>query len=91
MEVFNITNSSQDDFYDYVNNKTVDDDHKKISHIMNVVTCIIISVGLPLTLVAIYALYSMVGTLQVRFYIYVTLIGSLTHAVCMCGSMTAFS
>ena len=31
--------------------------------IMYVITCVIISIGLPLTLVAIYALYSQVSTL----------------------------
>ena len=70
MEDFNITNTSQDDIYDYINtaydygeNRTVDRDYEKVYRIMNVVMWIIISVGLPLTLVAIYALYSMVGTL----------------------------
>lgn len=68
MAVFNITNTSQDNISDYLNtasdydeNRTVD--HEKVQRIMNVVTWIIISVGLPLTLVAIYALYSMVRTL----------------------------
>ncbi|XP_073337590.1 G-protein coupled receptor 4-like [Pagrus major] len=75
MEVFNITNTSQDNSYDYINTaydyddninynysdgRPVDDDRDKVYRIMNVVTCIIISVGLPLTLLAIYALYSMV-------------------------------
>lgn len=70
MEDFNVTNTSQDDIYDYINtaydhdeNRTVNHDHEKVYRIMNVVMWIIISVGLPLTLVAIYALYSMVGTL----------------------------
>lgn len=68
MAVFNITNTSQDNISDYLNtasdydeNRTVD--QEKVQRIMNVVTWIIISVGLPLTLVAIYALYSMVRTL----------------------------
>ena len=70
MEDFNITNTAEDNINDYLNtafdygeNRTIDHDHEKVYRIMNVVTWIIISVGLPLTLVAIYALYSMVGTL----------------------------
>ena len=66
---FNITNTSQDNNYnnitaDYNKNSTIDDEYqRKVKFIMFVVECIIISVGLPLTLVAIYALRSMVGTL----------------------------
>lgn len=71
MEVFNITNTSQDDFFDYINavydykqNRTVDNDEKrKLQSYMFVLQCIIVSIGLPLTLMAIYALHSMVGTL----------------------------
>ena len=71
MEVFNITNTSEDDIFDYINtafdygqNRTTnDDDKRKFWSNMFVLQCIIISVGLPLTLMAIYALHSMVGTL----------------------------
>ncbi|XP_030298124.1 psychosine receptor-like [Sparus aurata] len=67
MDVFNITNNSQDNSYnnsnittDYNKNSTIDDEYqRKVKFIMFVLECIIISVGLPLTLVAIYALRSM--------------------------------
>ncbi|XP_045921148.1 G-protein coupled receptor 4-like [Micropterus dolomieu] len=67
MEDFYINSTSQDQSSDYsnitfdynVDNSTSYYDEKAKS-IMFVVTCLIISVGLPLTLVAIYALYSMV-------------------------------
>ena len=70
MEVFNFTNTSQDIYNnsnmttDCNKNSTRDDEYqRKVKFTMFVVECIIISVGLPLTLVAIYALRSMVGTL----------------------------
>ena len=58
-------------YYDYVNDTSQDMSHDYNSTsksfdfvlIINVVTCIIICIGLPLTLVAIYALYSLVRTL----------------------------
>ena len=66
-----IFNTSQDYDYDYSNITDVHDSNitDGDSHIedviydrfiIKVVTCIIACVGLPLTLVAIYALYSMV-------------------------------
>ncbi|XP_038586061.1 G-protein coupled receptor 4-like [Micropterus salmoides] len=55
MEGLNITSSSQNQSYDYSNTTS-----KYHIDPVEVVTCIIIAVGLPLTLVAIYSLYSMV-------------------------------
>ncbi|XP_038588123.1 G-protein coupled receptor 4-like [Micropterus salmoides] len=57
MKDFYINSTSQDQSYDYSNITSIDDKHIKIIH---AVTCIIIAIGLPLTLLAIYALYSMV-------------------------------
>ncbi|XP_073337591.1 chemokine XC receptor 1-like [Pagrus major] len=78
MEVFNITNTSQD-------NNTINDEYeRKVIHIMNVVTCIIISVGLPLTLVAIYALHSMVRSDHVApIYVINLLVSDLIQFCCM--------
>ncbi|XP_051253730.1 uncharacterized protein LOC127362270 isoform X2 [Dicentrarchus labrax] len=64
-------NTSQDKIYDYSNfsfdyeyHNNVDMiyyyEYKKLQFIMHVVTCIIICIGLPSTLVAIYAVYSQV-------------------------------
>ncbi|KAG7238464.1 hypothetical protein INR49_030859 [Caranx melampygus] len=67
MEDFYINNTSVDESY---NNIDIDHEHEgnncnimeplSIKDATNVATCIIISVGLPLTLVAIYGLYSQV-------------------------------
>ncbi|XP_039640655.1 mas-related G-protein coupled receptor member A6-like [Perca fluviatilis] len=46
-------------------NNSTDLDLRKIESIIYVMTCIIICIGLPLTLVAIYALYSLVGKYNV--------------------------
>ncbi|XP_038586191.1 G-protein coupled receptor 4-like isoform X3 [Micropterus salmoides] len=56
MEGLNINSTSQDQSYDY-NNITSNYFEPNVIH---VVTYIVVAVGLPLTLVAIYALYSMV-------------------------------
>ncbi|XP_038586202.1 mas-related G-protein coupled receptor member X4-like [Micropterus salmoides] len=60
MEGLYFNSTSQDQSYDYSDNTELDDYNSKLYFIMKVVTCIIVAVGLPLTLVAIYALYSMV-------------------------------
>ncbi|XP_038586066.1 G-protein coupled receptor 4-like [Micropterus salmoides] len=60
MEDFNINSSSQNQSYDYSNTTS-----KYHIDPVEVVTCIIIAVGLPLTMVAIYSLYSMVRRDQV--------------------------
>ncbi|XP_038586197.1 G-protein coupled receptor 4-like isoform X2 [Micropterus salmoides] len=63
MEGLYINSSSQDQSYGYSNTTFNYQDYeqkKKLRLILNVVTYIIVAVGLPLTLVAIYSLYSMV-------------------------------
>ncbi|XP_036979080.1 proteinase-activated receptor 1-like isoform X2 [Acanthopagrus latus] len=97
MEVFNITNTSQDDFFDYINavydykqNRTVDNDEKrKLQSYMFVLQCIIVSIGLPLTLMAIYALHSMVRSNHVApIYVINLLMSDLIHFCCMIVRMT---
>ncbi|XP_038588780.1 G-protein coupled receptor 4-like, partial [Micropterus salmoides] len=58
MEDFYINNTSQN--YDYSEFTFNSYEYKKLAFIKHVVTCTIIGIGLPLTLVAVYALYSMV-------------------------------
>ncbi len=72
MEDFNINSTSQDktynngnitsNYYVYSNitSDYYDDYYKELYFIMYVGTCMVIAIGLPLTL---YALYSLVGTL----------------------------
>ncbi|XP_045921152.1 G-protein coupled receptor 4-like [Micropterus dolomieu] len=67
MEDFYNNSTSQNQSYDYSNitsdyydNSDINNYYQKNYFIMNVLTCIIIGTGLPLTLVAVYALYSMV-------------------------------
>nr|XP_033469656.1 G-protein coupled receptor 4-like [Epinephelus lanceolatus] len=59
MEDLHINNTSQDN-RDYHSNMAFDPFNYKTRSIINVVTCVILSIGLPLTLMAIYALYSQV-------------------------------
>ncbi|XP_045910205.1 G-protein coupled receptor 4-like [Micropterus dolomieu] len=64
-----------DEFYEYL---------KKLDFILNVVTYIIVAVGLPLTLVAIYALYSMVRSDHVApIYVINLLITDILQVCCM--------
>ncbi|XP_073337976.1 proteinase-activated receptor 1-like [Pagrus major] len=100
MEVFNITNTSQDISYNYSNiafdyddnitsdysdNSTVDNVQKaKFWFTMFVLQSIIISVGLPLTLMAIFTLYSMVRRDHVApIYVINLLVSDLIHLCCM--------
>ncbi|XP_035848323.1 G-protein coupled receptor 4-like [Sander lucioperca] len=71
-----------DDYNRTFNNK----DDEKAELITQVVTYIIISIGLPLTLVAIYALYSLVGKDNVApIYVINLLISDLVEFCCMIG------
>lgn len=71
MDFYNITISDLDDFLDKLL-RNIDSEHywERVKLIMHVVTCIIISIGLPLILVAIYALYSLVCTLRLIHLLY---------------------
>ncbi|XP_032397722.1 G-protein coupled receptor 4-like isoform X1 [Etheostoma spectabile] len=87
MEDFYITNTSQDISNDYNSTfKDYDNDDDKAKLITQVVTYIIICIGLPLTLLAIYALYSLVGKDHVApIYVINLLISDLIEFCCMIG------
>ncbi|XP_045898755.1 G-protein coupled receptor 4-like [Micropterus dolomieu] len=79
MEDYYITSSSQDQSYGY--SSTTSNYHIDP---VRVVTCIIVAVGLPLTLVAIYALYSMVRRDHVApIYVINLLITDVLQFCCM--------
>ncbi|XP_049926512.1 mas-related G-protein coupled receptor member A6-like [Epinephelus moara] len=83
MEDLHINNTSEDN-RDYHSNITFDPSNYKAGFIINVVTCIAISIGLPLTLMAIYALYSQVRNDHVApIYIINLLISDVIQFCCM--------
>ncbi|XP_027131690.1 G-protein coupled receptor 4-like [Larimichthys crocea] len=91
MEDLHMNNTSQEESFDYSNtynydydsNNTYDYDEKPV-FITDVVTYIIVGVGLPLTLVAIYALYSQVRNGQVApIYVINLLISDIIQFCCM--------
>ncbi|XP_045898583.1 G-protein coupled receptor 4-like [Micropterus dolomieu] len=96
MEGLYINSSSQDQSYDYSsttsnyqNNNKLDEYREKLDFILNVVTYIIVAVGLPLTLVAIYALYSMVRRDHVApIYLINLLITDILQFCCMIVRVT---
>ncbi|XP_038586195.1 G-protein coupled receptor 4-like [Micropterus salmoides] len=102
MEGLYVTSSSQNQSYhhnyttaDYQNNSNITSNYQnnnelnELYFILNVVTCIIVAVGLPLTLVAIYALYSMVRSDQVApIYVINLLISDILQFCCMIVDVT---
>ncbi|KAL7383805.1 hypothetical protein ABVT39_018017 [Epinephelus coioides] len=78
MEEVNMNNTSQD------NSSYTYDFNEQVEFIMKVVTIIIICIGLPLTLVAIYAVYSLVKDDHVvPIYVINLLITDLIQLCCM--------
>uniref|UniRef100_A0A8C9YC36 G-protein coupled receptors family 1 profile domain-containing protein n=1 Tax=Sander lucioperca TaxID=283035 RepID=A0A8C9YC36_SANLU len=71
-------------YYDYINNTSYYDDYGRAGFIKDVVTCIIISIGLPLTLMAIYTLHSLVQKDNVApIYVINLLISDIIQFCCM--------
>ncbi|XP_051236519.1 G-protein coupled receptor 4-like [Dicentrarchus labrax] len=89
MEDIYINNTSRANSYNYSNVTFAFNDFKgKDGSAMNVVTYIIIGIGLPLTLVAIYALYSLVEKDHVApIYVINLLISDIIQFSCMIVQM----
>ncbi|XP_027131670.1 G-protein coupled receptor 4-like [Larimichthys crocea] len=84
MEDFYINSTSQNNSSDYSNITSNNDNFEHVMFIMNVVEYIIIGIGLPLTLVAIYALYSLVRNDHVApIYVINLLITDLIQLCCL--------
>ncbi|XP_045921151.1 G-protein coupled receptor 4-like [Micropterus dolomieu] len=78
MEGFHINSTSQNQSCNHCNNTTK---HDKVVYVL---TCIIIAIGLPLTLMAIYSLYCMVRNHHIApIYIINILISDLIQHCCM--------
>ncbi|KAG7999535.1 G-protein coupled receptor 4, partial [Nibea albiflora] len=97
MEDLHMNNTSQKESFDYSNiydydsNNTYDNDvYTNVEFIQRVVTYIIISVGLPLILVAIYALYCQVRDGQVApIYVINLLITDIIQLCCLIVEVAA--
>ncbi|XP_030298085.1 psychosine receptor-like [Sparus aurata] len=89
MEEFNITNTSQDKSFNYSNITYWDPNETLGEVVIDVVSCIIIAIGLPLTLMSIYVVYSLVRKDHVvPIYVVNLLISDLIQFCCMIPLMT---
>ena len=92
MEDFSIDNFTLDDYGDYYigyydSSYDYIDFSNNSPSIQFVATCIIICIALPLTLAAIYALYRLVCTLNLRF-IYLLPVSRVCCTVCLSVHLT---